>query len=76
MSGSNTPDDVVDLNGTEKANLPTEYSSSIDEKALVRKMDFKILPMLFIVYVAAFLDRLVCSISALLLRDEQADRGI
>ena len=31
--------------------------SSIDEKALVRKLDFKILPMLFIIYLASFLDR-------------------
>ncbi|CAG8959199.1 hypothetical protein HYFRA_00012556 [Hymenoscyphus fraxineus] len=29
----------------------------IDEKALVRKIDFRLLPMLFIIYVAAFLDR-------------------
>jgi hypothetical protein len=29
----------------------------IDEAALQRKIDFRVLPMLFLIYVAAFLDR-------------------
>lgn len=31
--------------------------SSIDERALIRRIDARVLPMLFVVYVAAFLDR-------------------
>ncbi|KAL8825954.1 MAG: hypothetical protein Q9191_004096 [Dirinaria sp. TL-2023a] len=34
-----------------------ECPQSIDEKALVRKIDFRVLPVLFVLYVAAFLDR-------------------
>ncbi len=32
-------------------------SSGINEKALTRKIDLRVLPTLFIIYVAAFLDR-------------------
>lgn len=32
-------------------------SASVDERKLLRRIDFKVLPMLFIVYMAAFLDR-------------------
>ena len=32
----------------------------IDEAKLLRKIDLHVLPMLFIIYVIAFLDRLVC----------------
>ena len=35
--------------------MPTP--SGINEKALTRKIDLRVLPMLFIIYVAAFLDR-------------------
>lgn len=35
-------------------------SVQIDEAKLVRKIDLRVLPMLFIIYVAAFLDRCVC----------------
>ena len=31
--------------------------SGINEKALTRKIDLRVLPMLFVIYVAAFLDR-------------------
>ena len=31
--------------------------SSIDEKALMRKVDLHVIPMLFLIYLAAFLDR-------------------
>ena len=34
---------------------------AVDHKALLRKIDFKVLPMLFLIYVAAFLDRYVWS---------------
>ncbi|MCJ1268728.1 hypothetical protein MMC22_008616 [Lobaria immixta] len=39
--------------------MPTAAQSfpSIDEKALLRKIDFRVIPILFIIYVAAFLDR-------------------
>lgn len=39
--------------------LSPECPRSINEAALVRKIDLRLLPMLFIVYVAAFLDRYV-----------------
>ncbi|KAI4232871.1 MAG: hypothetical protein L6R40_007275 [Gallowayella cf. fulva] len=32
-------------------------SSTINEKALLRKIDIRVIPVLFIIYVAAFLDR-------------------
>lgn len=40
-------------------NMPVLAQSlpSIDEKALLRKIDFRVIPILFIIYVAAFLDR-------------------
>lgn len=41
----------------EKMIAPAQCRLSIDERALIRKMDLKILPMLFLCYVAAFLDR-------------------
>ena len=56
MSGSNVPD-MEKLNEGEKLPSTPRCPPSINEKALVRKIDFKILPMLFLVYVAAFLDR-------------------
>jgi hypothetical protein len=31
--------------------------STINEKALVRKIDLRLLPVLFVIYLAAFLDR-------------------
>ena len=39
--------------------LPVQSLSLIDEKALVRRIDYRLLPILFIVYMAAFLDRSV-----------------
>lgn len=36
---------------------PAQTFPSIDEKALLRKIDFRVIPVLFIIYVAAFLDR-------------------
>ena len=41
----------------ERAPMPAQFSLSIDEKALLRKIDFRVIPILFIIYVAAFLDR-------------------
>ncbi|KUJ08327.1 putative allantoate permease [Mollisia scopiformis] len=37
--------------------LPLECPASIDEHALVTRIDRRLLPMLFVIYVAAFLDR-------------------
>ncbi|KAL8801757.1 MAG: hypothetical protein Q9182_004229 [Xanthomendoza sp. 2 TL-2023] len=34
-----------------------QIPTNIDEKALLRKIDFRVIPVLFIIYVAAFLDR-------------------
>ncbi len=55
MSEPNTPD-ALEREGLEKANSPAQYPL-VNEKALLRRIDFKVLPMLFLVYVAAFLDR-------------------
>ena len=51
LSGSRRPTDK------EKMPTPTEIFLSIDEKALLRKIDFRVIPVLFIIYVASFLDR-------------------
>lgn len=48
--------DALELEGLENANSPARYPL-VNEKALLRRIDFKVLPMLFLVYVAAFLDR-------------------
>lgn len=49
---SDTPDENL-------ANIisPVQCPPSVNEKALMRKIDRRLLPMLFIVYTAAFLDR-------------------
>ena len=43
--------DAVEVGSSEKS------PSSVNEKKLMRKIDLKVLPMLFLIYVAAFLDR-------------------
>ena len=48
---------ALESNAVEKTPSPAPSPTPVDEKALIRKMDLKILPMLFLVYVAAFLDR-------------------
>lgn len=58
MSESDGPK-ALEMNATGDADNPVNCPPSVNEKALVRKMDFKILPMLFIIYVSAFLDRQV-----------------
>lgn len=42
---------------SERVPMPAQSSPSIDEKVLLRKIDFRVIPILFIIYVAAFLDR-------------------
>ena len=42
---------------SERASMPAQSFPSIDEKALLRKIDFRVIPILFIIYVASFLDR-------------------
>ena len=54
MSGANMS---LEHDGMERAISPTECPASVDDKALVRKIDRRVLPMLFVIYVAAFLDR-------------------
>lgn len=56
MSGSKTSD-TLDPDGLEKATSPALSPPSIDERALIRRVDRKVLPMLLLIYVAAFLDR-------------------
>lgn len=60
MSGYGTPI-ALELSEAEKIDS-SRCPPSIDEKALIRKLDFKILPILFVVYIAAFLDRYVCQL--------------
>ena len=36
---------------------------NVDEKKLIRKIDLKVLPILFLIYIAAFLDRYVFNLS-------------
>lgn len=58
--------DGVEENGTRSPERRSSsesdgyYDSKIDEKKLVRKIDLRVMPMLFIIYVAAFLDRYGC----------------
>jgi hypothetical protein len=39
--------------------LDDHGSAQIDEKKLLRKIDLRVLPMLVLIYIAAFLDRCV-----------------
>lgn len=39
--------------------LEEDGSAQIDEAKLLRKIDFRVLPMLVLIYIAAFLDRYV-----------------
>ena len=45
------------LSSAEKAGVALECPPTINEKALLRKIDIHVIPMLFLVYLAAFLDR-------------------
>jgi hypothetical protein len=62
MSSEKQPEQVVAMSQLESGSEASSSSSPsptppIDEKALVRKIDMRVIPMLFIIYVAAFLDR-------------------
>ncbi|KAI9640052.1 High-affinity nicotinic acid transporter [Ciborinia camelliae] len=50
-------DVIQDSLSDDALSSPAQYST-INEKALVRKIDRRLLPMLFIIYLAAFLDRI------------------
>ncbi|KAI0505913.1 major facilitator superfamily domain-containing protein [Xylaria bambusicola] len=56
---SNTGKEILTRESTEanKDSLAPDFESSIDEAKLLRKIDFHVLPILWVVYVAAFLDR-------------------
>ena len=59
MSTHKSPAEVqVEVDNVEASTLSME-EPTVDHKALLRKIDFKVLPMLFLIYVAAFLDRCV-----------------
>ena len=45
------------VSSAENAAVPLECPPNIDEKALLRKIDIRVIPILFLVYLAAFLDR-------------------
>lgn len=49
MTGSSRPSDE---------DVPV-YPSNVDDAALVRKIDMRVIPMLFAIYFVAFLDRYV-----------------
>lgn len=42
---------------SEELSMSLQCPPSVDEKALMRKIDNRVIPVLFIIYVAAFLDR-------------------
>jgi hypothetical protein len=46
-----------DGSGSPSSSPEAELASTVDEKKLLRKIDLRVLPMLFMVYVVAFLDR-------------------
>lgn len=50
MPGSRRPSD-------EDGQIPTDVDIDVDDAALVRKIDMRVMPMLFIIYLVAFLDR-------------------
>ncbi|KAF6220929.1 hypothetical protein HO133_002609 [Letharia lupina] len=56
---SHSPDITsrASASSAEKAPATLQGPSTIDEKALLRKIDIRVIPILFIVYLAAFLDR-------------------
>lgn len=60
MASSPNSDDQGS-NGTEKYSH-SPLPSTVDEARLLRKIDLKVMPMLFVIYVAAFLDRLVLAL--------------
>lgn len=45
------------ISSAENATPTLECPSTVDEKALLRKIDVRVIPILFILYLAAFLDR-------------------
>ena len=49
--------EVVSTTASPSSYEAVECPPSINEKALVRKIDFRVIPILFVLYVAAFLDR-------------------
>ena len=44
------------------ASNSVQCPSSIEEKALIKKIDVRVIPILFLIYLAAFLDRWVTTI--------------
>jgi hypothetical protein len=55
----NVPAVVASISITPQEAMPSTESSfsSANGRALVRRIDLRLIPMLFIIYVAAFLDR-------------------
>ncbi len=53
-----TDHELSDSHGsTASENAAIQTPSTINEKALIRKIDLRLLPVLFVIYLAAFLDR-------------------
>ncbi|TVY20111.1 MFS transporter prlL [Lachnellula arida] len=64
QGGAARPNDIADTEKSSNVTIssgsatpPLQWQAPIDEKALVRKIDRRLIPILFIIYVAAFLDR-------------------
>lgn len=49
--------DVDSSTSSDPNSMSIECPPSINERALIRRIDFKVIPILFVLYVAAFLDR-------------------
>jgi len=74
MPGADMKQELKSLSPVLASSIDEHASAQIDEAKLVRKIDLRVLPMLFVIYVAAFLDRCVYgSIRASLLPNRQAD---
>lgn len=70
-----TPDnDISDSHhSTASESAVIQTPPTINEKALVRKIDFRLLPVLFVIYLAAFLDRWVLACKSTLENTTKAD---
>jgi hypothetical protein len=74
MPGVDMKQEFKSLSPVLAGSIDEHDSVQIDEAKLVRKIDLRVLPMLFIIYVAAFLDRCVCcSMRASLLLNQRTD---
>lgn len=55
--GETKSPDIDSSTSSDPSSMAIECPPSINERALIRKIDFRVIPVLFLLYVAAFLDR-------------------